>query len=136
MPSKWLIYSLFFLLAGCSLLNPDLKTISKVKIGSTEVKVRVSSTVQDLQRGLVGVTRLAWDQGMLFVFPKKDYYSFWMKGMLIPLDIIWLDGQQVIGLSENVQPPDSQTPDSDLPAYRIFKPVDYVLEVPAGFVAK
>ena len=28
---------------------------------------------------------------MLFVFEDEDYYSFWMKGTLIPLDIIWIN---------------------------------------------
>lgn len=31
------------------------------------------------------------DQGMLFVFDKADFWSFWMRNTLIPLDIIRID---------------------------------------------
>lgn len=31
------------------------------------------------------------DQGMLFIFDKADFWSFWMRNTLIPLDIIRID---------------------------------------------
>ena len=38
----------------------------------------------------MGVTRLARDGGMLFLFPHQVGDGFWMKGTLIPLDIAFV----------------------------------------------
>ena len=46
---------------------------------------------------------LAQDSGMLFVFEKEGIYNFWMKNTLIPLDIIWIDGNnKIIFIKENL----------------------------------
>lgn len=70
------------------------------------------------------------DKGMLFIFPSEASPSFWMQGMLIPLDIVWIDGRlNVVGVAPNV-PPHSG---SGSPAtYHPPQPVLYVLEVSAG----
>ena len=70
------------------------------------------------------------DQGMLFIFPGETSPSFWMLGMLIPLDIIWIDsGLNVVGITANVPPHGgSGSPTLYLPP----QPVRYVLEVNAG----
>jgi uncharacterized ACR, COG1430 len=40
---------------------------------------------------------LAENQGMLFVFDRSDFWSFWMRNTLIPLDIVRLDtGNRVV----------------------------------------
>lgn len=37
------------------------------------------------------------NQGMLFVFDRSDFWSFWMRNTLIPLDIVRLDtGNRVV----------------------------------------
>lgn len=70
------------------------------------------------------------DQGMLFIFPGETSPSFWMLGMLIPLDIVWIDGGlNVVGVTANVPPHGgSGSPTLYLPP----QPVRYVLEVNAG----
>lgn len=66
---------------------------------------------------------------MLFVFAEKDIKSFWMKDMNFPLDIIWLNGEKIVKISHNL-PPEGRQPTN---TYSSGVPVDYVLEVPAGF---
>ncbi len=70
------------------------------------------------------------DQGMLFIFPGETSTSFWMRGMLIPLDLVWIDsGLNVVGVTSNVPPHGgSGSPTLYLPP----QPVRYVLEVSAG----
>ena len=65
---------------------------------------------------------------MLFVFPKDDRYGFWMKDMLIPLDMFWLNAQgHVVYIAENVAT--STYPNVFYPT----EPARYVLETVAGF---
>ncbi len=71
---------------------------------------------------------------MLFVFPKADYYPFWMPDMHFPLDIIWIGAdKKIISISENIPP----LLDKTKPTYYLSpKPAQYVLEVKAGFAKK
>jgi uncharacterized membrane protein (UPF0127 family) len=55
-----------------------------------------------------------------------------MKGMRIPLDIIWIDDTTIVDVSENVP----VATDGAYPSYLPTKPVNKVLEVNAGVVRK
>ncbi len=123
-------------LAGCVITGPDFVSPSTVILAGQTVKVTLASTPEQLAKGLAGVKNLDWDQGMLFIFPRRDYYNFWMKDMLIPLDIIWIDGNKVVEISKNVLPPVDLAQQANLPIYQGSQPVDYVLEVKAGFSDK
>jgi uncharacterized membrane protein (UPF0127 family) len=67
---------------------------------------------------------------MLFAFPTDDFYGFWMKDTLIPLDMFWLDAQgHVVTIASDVSP-------SSYP--HVFYPTGaarYVLETSAGFAS-
>ena len=134
MKFNFLLFSLL-VLTGCSNIFGQ-QGITKVFVGGQLIKVESVSSSQDLAKGLAGVEKLDWNEGMLFIFPRKDYYSFWMKDMLIPLDIIWLDGQTIVDLTVNVLPPADLNNQNDLPVYDSSKKADYVLEVRAGFIEK
>lgn len=108
-----------------------------VLIGDTKVIVEIADTPEKQQKGLSGRKSLPEDQGMLFVFnPPDTRVSFWMKGMLIPLDFIWINDSEVVQFHENIPPPEPNTPDSELTLITPDVPVDSVLEVNAGFVEK
>jgi len=102
-----------------------------IKIGDTQIKVDIADTNEERAKGLGGITSLAEDEGMLFVFDKKDTTpSFWMKDMLIPLDIIWINDSKVVRIDKNI-------PNSDqTKLYNPGTPIDYVIEVNAGFSDK
>lgn len=107
-----------------------------VDIGGQTVAVRLASTQAELERGLGGVDHLEWNEGMLFLFPTASHYQFWMKDMVIPLDIIWLRGSKITQISENIQPPADLQQQDNLPIYSSEQLIDTVLEVPAGFVQR
>jgi uncharacterized membrane protein (UPF0127 family) len=70
---------------------------------------------------------------MLFVYDHKEQYNFWMRGMKIPLDFVWINGREVADVTENVPPPSSAfaAPSIVKPAV----PVDKILELSAGSIA-
>ena len=94
------------------------------------VTVEVATTPMQHQYGLMFVTALGDDEGMLFVFKANAMRSFWMKNTLIPLDMLFFDGKgQLVNAVENVLP---QT----LESRRSAAPARYVLELKGGSVAR
>lgn len=104
-----------------------------VNIGGMEVKVYVAKTPEEKAKGLSIKTGLDDNEGMLFVFEKDTYNSFWMKGMKFAIDIIWINDGKVTHISKSVPPPEPGTPDNELKLYSPSGPYDTVLEVNAGF---
>jgi len=102
----------FFILAGLFLLlfsysdktpvlddqakngNNEINTggfLYSLKINEIDLYVELADTPEKRAQGLSGKKELNHDRGILFVFDKSDAYSFWMKDMNFPIDIIWLD---------------------------------------------
>ncbi len=133
MKNRFLIVSalLIITLTGCRKLPPG--PISTVSIGGHTVKVIEASDPDAQARGLAGVVRLNDDEGMLFRFKDKADRSFWMKGMRIPIDIVWIADDTIVGIERTVQPPKGAVPDSELERYASPLPVNYVLELAAGY---
>lgn len=105
-----------------------------ITVGGKVVNIEVADTQDKRSQGLSGRTELPMDNGMLFVFDKKDLTpSFWMKDMKISIDIIWINDGKIVKIDKNVPMPASGTPDSKLPIYSPGQPIDYVLEVTSGF---
>jgi uncharacterized membrane protein (UPF0127 family) len=125
--------------SGLNILSPFMAqptpAIQKtVTIGGTTIQTSVADTNDTRTKGLSGTTLLAQNSGMLFVFDTKQVTPlFWMKDMLIPLDIIWIGNGKVVKIDENVPTPPPNTPDNKLKTYSTNVPIDYVLEVNAGF---
>lgn len=107
--------------------------LSQLQINDIKIKVEIADNADKRKKGLGGRERLASDSGMLFVFPKVDYYNFWMKGMRFPLDFIWIKDKKVVDITKNVPSPEGEK-NEDLPILTPNQPVDSVLEVNAGLV--
>ena len=105
-----------------------------VTINRHAFKVEVATTPSELGQGLSGVESLGANEGMLFVFDKPSVRTFWMRNILMSIDIIWIRDGEVIGFVENVSP-EPGVPTFKLTKYSPPGPVDHVLEVGAG-VAK
>jgi uncharacterized protein len=97
-----------------------------VTVGKVTVQAEAVKTPERLYLGLSFRNELPEGRGMLFFMPEKEVQTFCMRGMRIPLDLIWISDGRVAGLTQNVPPtfPDNLTS----PA-----PVNQVLEVPGGF---
>ncbi len=100
-----------------------------LKIGDTAIRVEVADTNEERSAGLGGRESLGAMEGMLFVFDRPDFYVFWMKDMLFPLDIIWINkDKKIVDVITNLKTetyPDFQYVNDFL--------ATYVLEVNAGF---
>jgi len=104
----------------------------KVCIKDICIKVETASSPETRAQGLMYRSRLVGIQGMLFIFESDDKYTFWMKNMKFPLDIIWINKDNIIvDIKENV-PPCVEFCESLAPA----QDARYVLEVLSGFVEK
>jgi len=109
---------------------------TKVFVAGQPVWVKIAKTPSERQQGLSGVRKLADDEGMLFVFPEKQQPTFWMKDMNFPLDFIWISDKKIVDLTENVLNPSPDTPEPEISRCQPKQPVDMVLEVNAGWIAK
>jgi len=105
-----------------------------VTIDNQSFTVQVATSSAQQQAGLTIVNSLPQNEGMLFLFTKPGYYSFWMRSMKFPLDIIFINGNKIVSFAENARPAASvnQSP----PIFQPQSPADKVLEINAGLVKK
>ncbi|MFZ2491834.1 MAG: DUF192 domain-containing protein [Thermoanaerobaculia bacterium] len=93
------------------------------------VEVEVASDDTTRAQGLMFRDRLRQGTGMIFFFPSPGIYPFWMKNTLIPLDMIWIDGQKrIVSVTHDVPPCKAEPCASYPPGGESL----YVLEVAAG----
>ena len=79
---------------------------------------------------------LAADRGMLFLYNRPDFLSFWMFRTLIPLDIIWMNqDRRIVFISANTPPCPSSNPDN-CPLYGGKELSQFVLEIGSGRAAE
>ncbi len=97
-------------------------------VGDVSVLVTIADTAEERRQGLSGVTSLPDREGKLFVFDEEGRYGFWMKDMLIPIDILWVNNDlEIVHIEKNVKP-------ETYPAvYNSPRPARFVLEFNAFF---
>jgi len=122
--------SLAFLLAGAPLSAGYARATVEIKGKVFRVDLAQSQSQQSL--GLGGRKRLGPLEGMLFLYSERDQHTFWMKGMVIAIDIIWLDNNRVVHIEHQVPPPVPGTPLTMLPTYASPTPANAVLEIASG----
>lgn len=123
----------FALLHGCGQPGsggaPARKRPSVVFPDGWVVQVDLAVTDDDRARGLMFVKDLPPERGKLFLFERAEVRPFWMKNCYIPLDLIWLDGNNRIVDITKQAPPCAEDP---CPNYYPSAPALNVLEVQGG----
>ncbi len=105
--------------------------IQTIHIKGLSVQAEVATTREQKSEGLSGRESLAEGSGMLFVFNALSTDGFWMKDMRFSLDIVWADRDGLIQtIFENI------SPDTYPQIFKPHNPSRYVLELPAGYIAK
>lgn len=102
--------------------------IYSLTVNDLTVTATIADTDEERKKGLSGVSSLGAHEVKLFIFDRSDYYGIWMKEMLFPIDIFWLDEAfTIVHIERNVLP-------SSYPAiYRSDEPARFVLEANAFF---
>ena len=119
------------IVAGICFLADQVINTHHVKIGDQMIKVDIAEKTIDQERGLSGRKDLCEDCGMLFIFTHKKQRTFWMNDMQFDIDVLWISDDTIVGMQEKVS--------YEGQSQEIFssqKPVDKVLELPAGFIEK
>ena len=95
------------------------------------VNVEIADQPEERTLGLMNREILEINHGMLFIFEGEDYWSFWMKNTLIPLDLIFISDQYtIVDIKEDFKPCKVNNCDT----YTSKEKAKYVLEVNSGFV--
>lgn len=107
--------------------NPNLRLVK------AKLNIEIADTKEKRAKGLSGRDSLASDSGMLFIHEASDRHKYWMKGMRIPLDFIWINEDRVVDILKNIKPPQEGQADETIPLVAPIVPINRVLEVNAGF---
>lgn len=87
-------------------------------------------TQEQKMQGLMGRKKLAENTGMVFIYDGAQELAFWMKDVLVPLDIIFLKDGEVIRIYKNAKVVKQGS------HYKIYPSkglANQVIEVNAGF---
>lgn len=106
--------------------------LAKAAMAGRQYLLEVATTPQQAEMGLMYRTALPANGGMLFRFEETRPVAFWMKNTLIPLDMVFVQGGQVVHVAHQAQPC-RQEP---CPVYSSQKAVDMVIELPGGTARK
>jgi uncharacterized membrane protein (UPF0127 family) len=88
----------------------------------------VTRTEQEQAIGLMFRRKLPDNRGMLFEFSPPRPVQFWMKNMIIPLDMVFVREGKIIAIAANVPP----CRERFCPTYGPNAEIDQVIELRAG----
>jgi uncharacterized membrane protein (UPF0127 family) len=107
----------------------DLLSIVTASARQHRFEVLLARTAAQQERGLMFVSELPADSGMLFVQEPPRVMSMWMKNTLIPLDMLFIaDDGRIVAIHARATP-------QSLAIIGYDKPVRAVLELRGGEAA-
>lgn len=116
---RW-IFFLFIFSTLCS---------TQIRLGDQILTVEIADTTPARAKGLMGRKTLGENQGMLFIYPKAEKLSFWMKNTLIPLSIAFFDEKKRLLEIIDMMP-------ETLDTHTSWAPAQYALEMNQGWFEK
>ena len=135
-----LAFVILAIVAGCSgTVWPEAPRPERpsVVVGEVAFQVELAVTPAERRQGLSGREPLAPREGMLFVYGEPRLLSFWMNGMLFPLDFVWIGPEcTVVDITPEVPIPPPGDALGGLPTYSPSSPASYNLEIGAGQAAR
>lgn len=136
-----LVIFLFALIFGIVLVQNSIENKGSLftktptaTINNHKFNLKVAKTAKEKEVGLSETKSLSADNGMFFSFDKPDYYSFWMKNMNFPIDIIFIRDDTIVTIYENAKPP--QNSNENIPIYQPKDLSDGVIEINSGLSSK
>ena len=122
--------------------HPDSKLERlQIEVAGAPFVMEVADDLRSRGRGLSGRTRVAPNEGMLFVYPEPKELGFWMNECLTDLDIIYVDQHGRIKSMHRMkaEPPRREDErqwqyEARLPRYRSVHLVQFALEFTPGTI--
>ncbi len=104
--------------------SPAAESI-ELKLGEASYRIELATTFEQRRVGLMHRQRLGPTQGMLLVYPDSGDRRIWMKNVLIPLRVYWIDADFTVLAARRLEPCRA----SPCETYAIDAPARYVLEL-------
>lgn len=138
----WLSGKAMILLIVLAFVNPlhartykDFPQVS-AKVGTHKLpKLYLAIDNEDRSLGLMNVSEIDADTGVLFVFEEPQTLSFWMKNTFVPLSIGFFDSRGCLLEVQDMEPVKSVL-QTQIPQYRSRHPAQFALEVQKGWFRK
>lgn len=114
---------------------PRQPDVQRIRVGTAELDVLMADSYAEQVQGLSGteISTLGAD-GMLFLYDLEKERTFWMHEMNYNLDMIWIQGNEVVKIEENIPAPmEGETP---IRFHSTPYTIDAALELPAGGVGQ
>jgi hypothetical protein len=121
------LIAMFFAFAGMTACQAEPQVSVITKEGrKIAFAVEVADTPAKREMGLQYRRELAEGRGMIFLFPREEQLSFWMKNTPIALDMIFINADlKIVGIVENTVP-------FSLESRSVSARSQYVLEIKGG----
>ncbi len=128
--SGYFVLIILFILLIFGLFNKQSILTIETDEDVVSVFVEIASSQEERIHGLMFRDHLEENHGMLFLYEKDAQPKMWMKNMIIPLDIIFIDSDFTITfIAQDVEPCNTEY----CQIYTSKEPSAYVLEVSANF---
>ena len=84
--------------------EPKRNKILPINVAGIELEVELATTFEEQSLGLMYRDKLEENGGILFVYPRENFLSFWMKDTRIPLSIAFIKADGRIIQIESMKP--------------------------------